>query len=326
MPSEPRARVLLVGEGPTTDSALASLVASHEVVALLRAADACDPALQRAEASGVSVHPHPTVSSITELVAALHPDCVVVSSFDRILPAPLLEACPFLNVHYSPLPRYRGRANVNWAVINGEPEAAISLHELVPDLDAGGLLYQERVPIGARTTTTELYAALNLIQQRELGAAVTRLLAGDRGQVQDPAEATYGCTRLPDDGELDWAASTAALDRLVRGLTWPAQGAFTFHGLTRLWVDRAEPAPAPARWVGRVPGRVVRRAPDDGWVDVLTGDGVLRLHEVRVEDDAAIPAAKALRSVRATLGLRTPDLVREIARLQSLTGLRPAQD
>jgi methionyl-tRNA formyltransferase len=320
-----RARVLLVGEGPTTESALASLVEAHEVVALLRGGDACDPAVQLAEAHGVPVHTRATVASIKELVEALRPDCVVVSSFGRILPAPLLEACPFLNVHYSPLPRYRGRANVTWAVINGETEAAISLHELVSDLDAGGLLFQERVPIGPHTTTTELYTALNRVQQRELGAAVTRLLAGDHGQVQQAAHATHGCTRVPDDGELDWTAATVTLDRLVRGLTWPAQGAFTYLGLTRVWVDRAEPAPESVRWEGRVPGRVVWRSPDEGWVDVLTGDGVLRLHEVRVEDSAAVPAAKVFTSVRATLGLRTSDLVREIARLQALVSAFPPE-
>jgi methionyl-tRNA formyltransferase len=315
MPAGRRGRILLVGQGPTATTALRSLLASHEVVGLLRCAPADDTALSLAREAGVPVEADVTVGTLQGLVDKRQPDCVVVSSFDRILPPELLRGRPFVNVHYAPLPRYRGRANVNWAVINGEAEAAISVHELVPGLDAGGILYQECVPIGSRTTATDLYETLNGIQERELGAAVSRLLAGARGAPQDPAAATYGCTRIPDDGELDWAAPTETLDRLVRGLTRPAPGAFTWLGLQRLWVDTAEPAPATPRYEGRIPGRIVGRSEAQGWVDVLTGDGALRLHRVRVDDGAAVPAAEVLGSVRATLGLRTADLVRELLRL-----------
>ena len=88
---------------------------------------------------------------------------------------------------------------------------------------------------------TELYDALNQLQGEALGEAVARLLAGDRGIGQDETLASYGCTRVPDDGELDWARDTLELDRLVRGLTPPAPGAFTYLGLQRLWVDDLVP-------------------------------------------------------------------------------------
>ncbi|WP_222267516.1 methionyl-tRNA formyltransferase [Modestobacter marinus] len=317
MSSDRRGRVLLVGQGPTSATALRSLTATHEVVGLVRKAPAGDAALAEAVRAGVPVHEAATVRRVRALVHELQPECVVVSSYDRVLPEDLLDQCRFVNVHYSPLPRYRGRANVIWAVINGEPEAAISVHEMVPGLDAGRILYQERVPIGPRTTTSRLYGQLNALQERELGPAVSRFLAGHRGVPQDETQATYGCTRVPDDGELDWSAPTAVLDRLVRGLTAPAPGAFTFLGLQRLWVDEAEPAPEAARYEGRVPGRVVRVCPAGGWVDVLTGDGVLRLHRVRLAAGARVPAADVLRSVRATLGLRSTDLVRELTQLRA---------
>lgn len=317
MSSDRRGRVLLVGQGPTATTALRSLLASHDVVGLLRCASPDDATTTLAHEAHVPVHGEVTIGTLRTLLDEVQPDCVVVSSFDRVLPSELLRACRFVNVHYSPLPCYRGRANVNWAVINGEPEAAISVHQLVTDLDAGGILYQERIPIGPRTTAADLYEKLNGIQERELGAAVSRLLAGDPGRPQDPTAATYGCTRIPDDGELDWASPTEVLDRLVRGLTPPAPGAFTFLGLQRLWVDVAEPAPEAPRYEGRVPGRVVGISRAEGWADVLTGNGVLRLHRVRVEDGAAVPAADVLRSVRTTLGLRTTDLVRELLDLRA---------
>ena len=98
--------------------------------------------------SGVPVEILRSPAEIAELVAALKPDCVVVSSYNRILSGPVLDLCPFVNVHYSPLPGYRGRANVNWAIINHESHAAVTVHCIVPGLDAGGVLAQELVPIG----------------------------------------------------------------------------------------------------------------------------------------------------------------------------------
>lgn len=316
MSYETGARLLLVGQGPTAATALRSLLQQHQVLGVVRSAAPEDPVALTAGAAGVPVYPDTTVDGITEVVAGLRPDCVVVSSYDRILPAELLRSCPFVNVHYSPLPAYRGRANVNWAVINGESEVAISVHELVPDLDAGGVLFQQRVPIGPRSTATELYAQLNGLQEGHLAAAVERLLGGDHGLAQDESLATYGCTRVPEDGELDWQQETVVLDRLVRGLTSPAPGAFTYLGLERVRVDVAEPSPDVRRFVGRVPGRVVQVSRRHGWVDVLTGDGALRLHSVRDEAGVPHPAAELIRSVRSTLGLRTQTLLQEIVELR----------
>jgi methionyl-tRNA formyltransferase len=312
MSAEPR--VLLVGLGPTTADALAGLAAGTELIGLIRAGD--DEVTAAAARLGVPVRGDATVAGLRQAVQELGPDCVVVSSFDRILPADLVETCPFVNVHYAPLPRLRGRATVNWAIINGETEATISVHRLVPGLDAGGILHAEQVPIGPRDTVGDVYAALNQVQRRVLPAVVRAVLAGDQGRPQDEAAATYACTRIPDDGEIDWSRPTAEIDRLVRALAPPFAGAFSWLGLDRVGVVEAEPAPDAARWEGRVPGRVVRVDRAAGTVDVLTGDGVLRLHRLAPDGGEPVPAAVLVRSVRATLGLRTVDLVRRLRELE----------
>ncbi|HZJ25839.1 MAG TPA: hypothetical protein VFF40_02305 [Acidimicrobiia bacterium] len=107
-------------------------------------------------------------------------------------------------------------------------------------------------PIGPTTTVTELYDTLNSVSQRLIANAVERALAGDPGTEQDEAAASYSCTRVPDDGEIDWSASTAAAFRLVRALAPPFPGAFTWVGLKRLWILDAAPAPDPPDWVGRL--------------------------------------------------------------------------
>ncbi|WP_230859306.1 methionyl-tRNA formyltransferase [Actinoplanes aureus] len=313
-------RVVLVGVGPTTATALAGLLDGFEVAALLRAGE--DEATALAARHGVPVVGDTSVASLRQVVERVRPDAVVVSSYDRILPPDLLAGRPFVNVHYAPLPRYRGRATVNWAIINGEPDAHIAIHCLVPELDAGGLLFTGSVPIGPADTVSTLYEQLNELQRRHLGDAIRRRLGGDTGTPQDESAASYGCTRLPEDGEIDWTGSAVSVDRLVRALAPPFPAAYTYLGLRRLLVHRAEARSDAPRFEGRVPGRPVGRSAAEGWVDVLTGDGVLRLHTVRLDGDGPAPAADVIRSVKQTLGLRTSDLLARIAGLEDRLAAR----
>lgn len=313
-----RPRTLLVGCGPTALSALDSLAEVTALVGLVRgfAADR-DPVARRAAELGVDVTADTTVRAIERLVDRLRPDAVTVSSYDRILPAPLLAKSRFVNVHYSLLPLYRGRANVNWAVINGEAATGISIHVLAPDLDAGNILYQEALPIEPTDTVTVLYERLNALQRRHLGATVLKHLRGEPGRPQDEAAATYGCTRLRRDGQIDWNAPTRQIAGLVRSLAPPYPGSFTYLDAALLTIWRAEPVAAPPRYAGRIPGRIVRVSRPGGWVEVLTGDGVLRVHEVQTEEGGPRPAAQVLPSVKLTLGLHPLDLLDRIRRLEA---------
>ena len=310
-------RVLLIGQGPTATTALESLVKRFEVVGVVRSTIVDgDPVLAVAAAHGITVYRDASMSAIGALVDTLQPQCVVVSSYDRILAPALLTRSQFVNVHYAPLPGYRGRATVNWALINGEAEAAITVHELAPRLDAGAILFQKIVPIEADDTVAALYARLNAIQGQALGPAVEAFLAGDAGRPQNEQDASYACTRLPDDGAIDWSAPTATIDALIRALVAPFPGAFTHLAGERLTVWAARPlVPAP-NYVGRIPGRVVAVSKSEGWVDVLTGDGVLRLLQVQREGGVPVPAATVVKSVKATLGLRPLDLLTRIAQLE----------
>src|SRR6516162_7625656 len=145
-------KVLLLGIGPTTVSALKSLAGKFEIVGIVRD---IDPSTERSDEVselagnlGLRIITDTGLDSIEAAIRAGSPDCTVVSSFHRILPSRILGLGRFVNVHYAPLPAYRGRANVNWAIVNGEAETAISIHTIVPGLDAGNILYQERIPIG----------------------------------------------------------------------------------------------------------------------------------------------------------------------------------
>jgi methionyl-tRNA formyltransferase len=228
----------------------------------------------------------------------------------------VLSHSTFINVHYSPLPGYRGRANVNWAIINNEPCAAITIHHLSPELDAGNILFQQFIPIHLKDTIADLYQRLNDIQQQYLGEVVKRVLNGDQGVPQNPAEATYCCTRLPEDGEIDWSDSTQQIDRLIRAVGPPYPGAYTYLQGKKLLIWRAQPVDLAPIYVGRIPGRVVGRSKSAGYVDVLTGDGILRIFEVQLAGEESTPAARVIRSVKSTLGLRSSDLLDRIQFLE----------
>ena len=235
--------VLLLGMGPTTLSALESLTAKFRVAGLVRSSPEDDEVIERARTLNVPVHSDLSIEGVERAIIQSSPICVIVSSYDRILPGRILGRCRFVNVHYAALPEYRGRANVNWAIINGEPETAITIHVIAPGLDAGNILYQQRVSIGPDDTVGDLYTKLNDVQREVLGETVTRYISGYEGEPQDETAATYGCTRVPGDGEIKWASSTEQVYALIRALAPPYPGAHTY--LER--PSHRRPAGGPAR-------------------------------------------------------------------------------
>lgn len=302
-----RRNVVLIGLGGTAESALEALTQRYNVQALIRSGE--DHVVAAARKVGIQVEQDTSVRAVSELVEALRPDIVVVSSYNRILPEEVLRKRPFVNVHYAPLPRYRGRATVNWAILNGEPETAISIHCLTADLDAGGLLVQRFVPIGRRDTVSDLYERLNDLQRVVLAEAVERRLNGELGEPQDETDASYSCSRLPADGMIDWTKSTDAVDRLIRSLGGQFPLAFTFLGLQRLEIHRAKPQADTRSYVGRIPGRVLRVDRGSGEVEILTGDGVLCVQEVRLPGSRLQAAADVITSSRMSLGIDAGELL-----------------
>src|SRR5207253_10011776 len=128
---------------------------------------------------------------------------------------------------------------------------------VAPGLDSGNILFQKELPLLPSDTVAAVYDRLNDIQERELGPTVLRAIAGDVGVPQTHEQATYGCARIADDGEIDWGQPTAVIDRLIRALVPPFSGAFTHLDSRRVIVARAAPRCNPPIYTGRIPGRIV---------------------------------------------------------------------
>lgn len=173
----------------------------------------------------VKIKAEPAVGEI----AALKPDVIVVMAYGQILPRAVLElptvAC--LNLHASLLPRHRGAAPVQSAIIAGDTETGITVMHMDEGLDTGDMLLQWRVPIDATETGGSLHAKLAAIAPGALNSALEKLAGGVADRVpQDHAAATYAPKLKREDGRINWGQPAALIERTVRAFDpWP--GAFT---------------------------------------------------------------------------------------------------
>jgi len=248
-------------------------------------------------------------------IARVGADAVVIASFNKIIPADTLGLTRFTNIHLGELPRQRGRANVNWAMINQEPYICVSIHEAVPELDAGDIIHQFNVPIGADDGVGAVYERINATLGRELPDIYFDYLSGKTTpNPQDGAGATYYGTRLPQDGLIDWRHDRQSIATLIRALGKPYRGAYTYFDGKKLTIWNARIEDDARVFEGGVPGRIASHKKGTG-VEVLTGDGPLLLTDVETDAFQGDPAA-IIRSSRVTLGLNPEDLLAKLIDLE----------
>lgn len=219
-----------------------------------------------------------------ERVRAMRPDLILVIGWTRLLGAGILAIPPLgaIGFHASLLPRYRGRAPVNWAIINGETETGNTMFFLDGGVDTGDIIAQRRIVISAEDTCATLYEK---VAAEAIGMLRENLPLLKRGAAprlsQDHAKATVMPARRPEDGLIDWSKNPAALHNWIRALTHPYPGAFTYLGSRPLFVWKGEPA----RTGSGAPGEILHAAPGEGIV-VAAGAGAIRIERAQMKDDA----------------------------------------
>lgn len=248
----------------------------------------------------------------------LSPDLIVVAAFGQILPQELLDiprlGC--VNIHASLLPRLRGAAPIQWAVINGDRESGITLMQMDAGLDTGDILFQEKVEIDPRETGESLYGKLARLGGEMIVRHLPEIGTGSVTRIpQDPGLSTYAPMLRKEMGEIDWTMPAEQIERRMRGMMpWP--GAFTrLNGhVLKIWnaeVLREEcgcpaagageaGAEADRSLQGKLPGTVVRT--EKKRILVATGDGVLALLELQAEGKKRMGADAYLRGSRIPEG------------------------
>ena len=163
-------------------------------------------------------------------VAACRPDFLFSFYYRLLLKAPLLALAPrgALNMHGSLLPKYRGRAPVNWALIHGETQTGATLHYMTEKPDDGDIVAQTAVPILPDDTAKEVFDKVTVAAELTLHGALPALVAGTAPRrAQDRAAATYFGGRKPEDGVVDWSQAAEVIHNLVRAVAPPYPGART---------------------------------------------------------------------------------------------------
>ena len=229
-------------------------------------------------------------------------DVALVLAYGRILPPAVLAApargC--LNLHASILPRYRGAAPINWAIVRGETETGMSLMQMDEGLDTGPVFTVRRIPIGENETAGELAVRLGALAADLVTSDVPRVVRGElTAAPQDHVAATLAPLLEKEQGRIEWQKSAAEVHNHVRGMTpWPS--AFTRVGdkLLKVLATRRSTLAAP----GEAPGTIV--AADSGGVLVACADGVLELLRAQVEGKKPLDARDLVAGRTLTRGLR----------------------
>jgi methionyl-tRNA formyltransferase len=199
----------------------------------------------------------------------------------QVLDIPLYGA---LNLHGSYLPRYRGRVPVNWAVINGETESGATLHYMVEKPDAGDIVDQEKVAIAFTDTALDLFRKVTDAAVTVLRRAWPSLAAGTAPRIpMDLTLGNYCGGRKPADGLIHWSKSSVEIYNLVRGVTHPYPGAFTYFDGKRVVIWSAWPVAGEGE-----PGKVVSTKP----LLVGTGDGLLEIRSLQIGSEQEIEVDK----------------------------------
>jgi methionyl-tRNA formyltransferase len=286
----------------TPDDAVPALhalhAAGHEIPLVVTQPDrrrgrgsepSASPVKEAAEALGLTVLTPERSSEVVDDVAKSGADLGVVVAFGQLLPEPLLEAVPhgFVNVHFSLLPRWRGAAPVERAMLAGDPETGVCIMALEKGLDTGPIYSVAVCPIAGHETAGELRARLAGLGTELLVTTLPAIpTTNPHPQVGEP---TYADKLTVEEFELDWEQSAIDLARVVRSGN-PRPGAWTMDHGSRLKIWRARPLSAS---VDEPPGTVF------GHTRVATGEGALELVEVQPEGRRVMAANAWLAGRRA---------------------------
>jgi methionyl-tRNA formyltransferase len=204
---------------------------------------------QLARLHGISVaYPDdPNTPEFQRELAALEPDFIFSFYYRNMLKPELLAIAPrgAFNMHGSLLPQYRGRVPVNWAIIKGETETGVTLHEMVAKPDAGRIADQQSVPILPNDTAGDVFNKVTVAAEMTLNRALPKLLDGTiELREQNLAQGSYFGGRKPEDGVINWHDSAQNIHNLVRAVAPPYPGATTTINGEPVIITRTLPAPA----------------------------------------------------------------------------------
>ena len=289
---------------------LEALIGAHQVIGVVTQPDKrkgrgkavqFPPVKETALAHGIPVWQPVRVKEEDFLLQLedLAPDVIVVAAFGQILPERILNLPPYgcINVHASLLPKYRGAAPIQWAVIDGEKETGITIMYMEKGLDTGDMLLKVEVELAPDETGESLHDKLAALGGPLLLETLAGLEAGTiTPEKQNDSLSSYASMLRKDMGKIDWQKSAVEIERLIRGLNaWPSAYTRLAERTLKIWA-----AEVLAQESGQQPGTIVE-AENGRWV-IQTGDGQLLLKEVQLEGKKRMAVDAFLRGYTVETG------------------------
>jgi len=234
-----------------------------------------------------------------ELLKEIQPDLVIVVAYGKILPEDFLSYPKFgcINIHASLLPKYRGAAPIQWAIINGDKQAGVTSMQMDAGLDTGDMLLTEKVEIGENETGEELFNRLSVLGSRVLLETIKLLKKGELKPIkQNEQQATYVGMLSKEMSDIDWNMSALEIHNKIRGLySWP--GALTFIDSKLLKIHKAVLS---SKISNAKPGSIVS---NNGKLEICCGDGhCVELKEVQLEGKKRMNTEEFLRGKPLEIG------------------------
>jgi methionyl-tRNA formyltransferase len=240
---------------------------------------------------------------VEDFYLRMKPNVVLTENWRTIVPTRIYKSADhFIVFHESLLPKYRGFAPLVWPLINDEKETGVSMFYASDEIDSGDVLDQYRIPIRPGDSCNELYRATFEVYLEMCLKNLPKLDENRQKAVkQDENQATYCCMRTPEDGRINWSKSANDIFNLVRAIKPPLfAGAYTEYDGQKIVVAEAEVLRNPPRFVGVIPGRIASLHAES--TDVLTGQGILRIHSVMTEfNPELLPAGTVLKKMKVKL-------------------------
>lgn len=262
-----------------------------------------------------------------DLMSRSNTDVVLSMNWLSIIGEDIINLFPhgILNAHPGKLPRYRGNACPNWAIINGEKEFSITIHFMkAEELDAGDIILQQNYPINNDTSIEDVYTVLNkAIPELFLKALENICDKRFKPFIQDESKAIRCYPRIPSDSFIDWKCTCEEISRLIRASTKPFSGAYTYYENTKIYIHSCLIERKENEYYA-YPGQVAYRDKDTGIVKIICGDGFVCISDVYI-DSLKYRAADILKSTRIRLNYCIQDelfrLRKEIERIRDIMNL-----
>lgn len=310
----PKLRIIFLGTPDIACGFLSRVAASgHEVVGAITQPDrpvgrglrlCCAPAAALAGDLKIDVYKPASRKELHDAVAALAPDLCVVVAYGRLIPEETLALARlgFLNVHFSLLPKYRGAAPVQWALINGEAVTGVTLFWLDKGMDTGPVFLRREEPVRAEDDALSLFTRLSAAGSDLLAEGLRKIAAGELTREPQTGEPSLAPKLTQADSVLDFSMPATALLGRVRGLACGPNARFFVSPGGRRTAVQVLSAGLPGGPVkASAPGTVLSVEPGGGFV-VKCGVGGLLLRTLKPEGKKAMPAADFLNGLRLRPG------------------------